>query len=138
MKREIKFRGKRKNGEEILIGDLVRTCNGGPCIFPSDDSLCLNSPDYYEVDENTIGQYTGHKDKKGNEIYEGDILKFFDKIVAIVVWKEFGGWSYRWVDQTYINVRQINPEPFFHNINLNEVVGNIFENPELIPSAVGV
>lgn len=79
-----------------------------------------------------VQQFTGHKDKNGKEIFDGDILKFFDKIVAIVVWSEFGGWSYQWIDKIYINVRQRKIEPFFHNINLNEVVGNIYENPELL------
>lgn len=69
--REIKFKGKRKHGKEILIGDLVRICNGGPCIFPcNDDSFGLNSPDYYEIDPITLGQFTGLKDKTGKDIYE--------------------------------------------------------------------
>lgn len=76
-------------------------------------------------------QFTGLLDKNWKEIYEGDILKFFDRVVAVVVWQDFGGWSYKWVDQTYINIRQYNPEPFFRNINLSEVAGNIYENPEL-------
>jgi len=77
-------------------------------------------------------QFSGHKDKNSKEIYEGDIIKFFDKIVAIIVFESFGGWCFKWIDPTYINIRQYNPEPIFRNIPLFEVVGNIYENPELI------
>lgn len=79
-------------------------------------------------------QFTGLLDKNGKEIYEGDILKFFDKIVAVVVFESFGGWCYKWVDPTYIRIRQYNPEPFFRNISLFEVVGNIYQHPNLLNS----
>lgn len=81
-----------------------------------------------------VMQFTGLKDKNRVEIYEGDLLKFFDKVIAVVVFQSFGGWSYEWIDPTYKTIRQYNPEPFFRNINLWEVVGNIYEHPELLHS----
>jgi len=77
--------------------------------------------------EFVLMQYTGFRDRNGVEIYEGDRLRFYDKEVANVVYKDHGGWSYEWTDEVYKRVRQMNPEPFFHNISFNEVVGNIYE-----------
>lgn len=78
------------------------------------------------------GRFTGLKDKNGKEIYEGDLLKFFDKVIAVVVFQDLGGWSYKWIDETYRRVRQRNPEPFFHNITLWEVAGNIYQDKHLL------
>lgn len=77
-----------------------------------------------------VMQYTGLKDKHGKEIYEGDVLSFFGKKVAIVVFESLGGWCYKWISEPHLTLRS-SPEPFFHNINLFEVIGNIYENPEL-------
>lgn len=81
----------------------------------------------------SVNEFSGHRDKKEKDIFENDIIKFFDKVVAIVSYQKFGGWSYKWVDKTYLNIRQRDTEPFFHNINLFEVVGNVHENFNLIP-----
>lgn len=70
MRREIIFRGRRKGSNEWLFGNLVIT-NDGVYIFP------LNSPNstyYYEVDPETVGQYTGLDDKNIIKIFEGDIF----------------------------------------------------------------
>lgn len=136
MKREIKFRGKSIRSDEWCYGNLSiyedeRDITGYD-IFG--EGIC----DWKDetVDSDTIGQYTGLKDINGKEIYEGDIIKGLDStkndILHVV----------KWDDQTASFEAYLIPfDKYLHKGPLSqnwldffdkEVIGNIYDNPELL------
>lgn len=85
---------------------------------------------WYTVDRNTVGQYTGLKDKNRKEIYEGDILKFSEVDTAIVQWNE----KYAYFMVKPIQDYYFDSDVLGHAIEYSkvEVIGNIYDNPELL------
>ena len=122
----IKFRGKSKKTVEWLYGDLIRNVEGAFAIVPPYEISMNNYYRNYVVDKETIGQYTGLKDKYGREIYEGDILYYRDaKIKTPVTYRNGGFYFSHYGGTTFSAIAD-------HEINKYTVVGNIYDNKELL------
>jgi uncharacterized phage protein (TIGR01671 family) len=120
MERVIKFRGKRLDTGQWVYGDLLT--NTTPFEI-------LAYKGQYSVNQDTVGQYVNIIDINGREIYEGDIVCAKADEVAIpenylIFWDEesaelIAKSQQVWHSQSVCNIMDI------------EVIGNIYDNPEL-------
>lgn len=118
--REILFRGRNGNG--WFIGFLHKSKYDNYYIYDENGRSQLLS-------EETIGQYTGLKDKNGTKIFEGDIVKcsgYFDNPQLVK-------WNNEWCAfEPLFDARPIEAFPILGETNRIEVIGNIYDNPELL------
>lgn len=126
--REIKFRGKRPDTMEWAVGSLVECFNGKTGIVSmtkySEENGIKAIID--EVYPDTIGQYTGLKDKNGEEIYEGDVLTDKFGSIGVVEWRNCG-FVVNFGDVDIFLISDC-----FDDSYQMWAIGNIHDNPELL------
>lgn len=126
--RTIKFRGKRIDGKGFAFGSLI---------LPNSENENTYIQGWngakFKVIKESVGQFSGLHDKNGKEIYEGDIFKSIlnslgnELINPKLVYEEL-----RWVLKDSSKNRNFEYLDYYEADTELEVVGNIYENPELL------
>ena len=134
----IKFRGKDLDDGEWVYGCVFIALTGKYYIFEpditsaSDHDFCET-----EVDPETVGQFTGAYDIKGNEIYEGDIVSWlctFNDCGML----EVGKIEYKREETQFIIVNRFSTKDHRESIctiqNRRDLIvrGNIYDNPGIM------
>lgn len=131
--REIKFRGKRRYGLDWIKGILLtdnRTIYD--ILYPEvqeDGKLKFR---HFEIDAETVGQFTGLTDKNGKEIYEGDIIQDNNGI-GVIMWFQTS-WGVASYAHGYDGLKSYTAIDSFyvHETKEWEIIGNINDNYELL------
>lgn len=130
MNREILFRAKH-----IHAMDSNEHLNGTWVHGYLSDKNYINDKSLegeFLVDENTICQYTGLTDKNGKKIFEGDILRHADETILKTVWNdEKYGFAAQCAEDSVL-LKDYKWGLWEFESDEVEVIGNIFDNPELL------
>lgn len=118
--RDILFRGKSKVNNEWIVGYYYQKKTP----YSVFHAIELPPFGYGEVDPETVGQYTGIIDKYGVKIFEGDIVRADNGHIGYVVF----------MNGSFLIKCKCHPDSYPSEIYRNNetVIGNIYDNPELV------
>lgn len=138
MSREIWFRAKRTDNGKWIYGDLLTPSE---FVYLFEISERKGNGLRFEINPNTIGQWTGLRDWNGWEIFEGDILgewaenekgeECLGYIGVVTYWEREG--RYVLTDKNgHCNDWTLEDEAKPENWDKLLIIGNIYDNPELL------
>lgn len=143
--REILFRGKRTDNGEWVEGYLTRRPSAiqyeahySPWFIDKPPSDPDDNGGFYNVDRETVGQFTGLIDRNGKRIFEGDIVKCFDisryrenEFISVVEFWD-GSWLLRASEDYGVYLYNYENSEGVGSLSEIKVIGNIHDNPELL------
>lgn len=146
MKRTIKYRGRKVDGQGWAYGSPILTHIGTFIVTEETPHICseygyMEIDEYVKVEPETVTQFTGLTDIFGNEIYDGDILDTKTSEYCpngyqfICEWID-SGFALLYQGRTYsgkMSNRWMNKYPLCQeNVKDLGIIGNIYDNPELV------
>lgn len=134
------YRGKSKNTGKWYYGSYLKLNSSAA---RQEHFIVSNySGIMIEVSPDTIGEFTGLLDKNNNKVFEGDLLQFGDRILAVYWDDERFQWmakeaveypfrEYPKEDWNYIELGWIAAEVACVGMMTTPIIGNIYDNPEM-------
>lgn len=115
-------KGQWVYGNLIVDGNSAYIVNG---VIECNDQY-ITIAEWYPVDLETAGEFTGVFDEEGNEIFEGDIVHAYSEGARLIGVIEY-------LDSTYcIKTKNSNYNSLWVNAEHYEVIGNIYQHPDLV------
>ena len=140
--REILFRGKRIDNGEWVEGFYVMYSKSiaYPYSYTNGEHTIVTLPHNfkYEIEFETICQYTGLTDKNGNKIFEGDIVEYKDESLSNYEYHDnlimnrgsigYSDGTFYWTNAVATDLE----DNVYGGVLDCKVIGNVFDNPELL------
>lgn len=127
--REIEFRGYNRKNKQWLYGFYLQ--NRGAHFVCPDEFANSKSWEDYEIDPDSLGQFTGLFDKNKHKIYEGDIVSNGWSELHYIRYED-GKWDVVDEWKNWNELLEFAHTDYNNAIRGIEVVGNMYDNPEMI------